>query len=76
MKFPTYAITSLIVAGGALSLPALKDRSGYDSNPNDLTAGANPKLAGKNTSYGMNPNSSLFVKNPTYRTFSDFDFQR
>ncbi|KAJ1552609.1 hypothetical protein HK405_010663, partial [Cladochytrium tenue] len=39
-----------------------------------LNAGADPGRAGLNTS-GLNPSSSLFVRAPTYRTFSNFDFQ-
>jgi hypothetical protein len=76
MKTPTSVLCALAALSGAFSLPTVEKRSGYDSNPGDLGAGANPALAGKNSSYGMNPNSSLFVKDPSYRTFSDFDFQR
>lgn len=40
-----------------------------------LGAGADPRTAGMNISALYQPRSSLFVKKPTYATFSNFDFQ-
>jgi hypothetical protein len=73
----TFAVTALAtLAGCAFAMPAALNRREGRNPAEYLGAGANPSLAHKNTTGGMNPNSSLFVKNPTYQTFSDFDFQR
>ncbi|PWN49834.1 putative Rds1 protein [Violaceomyces palustris] len=41
----------------------------------DLHADADPSTAQRNISNAYQPNSSNFVTNPTYATFSNFDFQ-